>query len=918
MLQHELPLFDHPSNDRLNSVSIDSLAINKPQVIRPQADNSHSCLTIPPDEPTELVDLNQQDTASVNTVFESLINNDIMVSDFTDNLGISDNIDKPGEIVSIKKIIVQLFANLSDREQSVITLRYGLHDGELRTLEKVGRFLGFSRARASQLEQKALRRLHRPDCHRIIQPIILMLEKALERSQGVISVASTQAIVGASDDYEPHTFEAVIGFLLTLNYTIEKVKGASVITFKHEPYNTFMPHIAGICAIFRRIFARSHQPLSVDEMLLQFVIDDQGKSIKAQIPEYFLVACLKACPDITVDEQERYQLQQQAILDANRSDPRLPDTALPVAVPIPVVIEHAQKPVTRDQTTTVETAAEAIVRAPDAYDAWNHALIAYFTGSVQRGTTVFLSVDDEIIAQIGRHLRATNTSDLEDFYQAVRNRVIHAARVNLNTIYERNEAGEPQGVAFLAAMVLAASRMADEEAISHLDYFNRLREVLDLPLEDGRPRGMQAGAEESLWREWTLWLQEQGFLPSASRGKEGAQKYIAYPISQALLRGVDKDRLRRLFADKHWSEDWDAETLIARVRREAGTLSKHLQSVLNSHERSQALAEAIHEVYEAWQDDPQSGRGASDAARSPHLFAWLYRTEDIFSGTVAYYLYPRSSRRQHAAQVQIRFDGTLHTVGIDCPGWYTPIGPISAAELDNGGHYTIEEPADLDVLILRQRQFWILKPDPENPNSGVYASWGRIDLGTPFILLCQQQLIPQLEQLQAELLIKWDGEQRPFADGNWVELQHCMIQSQEWSGISIENKELYDALQPSISVSISMAGGLCVPKVGGWLEGHGPRITIFGFQAQADVCVIRVADENVVIEQPHDTSVPFDIEWPGPGDYRIEAVCAGDRAERLVKIIPWEHLHLAAPEHRESVSIGDWRVCGATVELVAN
>lgn len=53
--------------------------------------------------------------------------------------------------------------SLSERERRIIDLRYGLADGQRRTLEEVGRVLGMTRERARQIEAEALRRLRHPD-----------------------------------------------------------------------------------------------------------------------------------------------------------------------------------------------------------------------------------------------------------------------------------------------------------------------------------------------------------------------------------------------------------------------------------------------------------------------------------------------------------------------------------------------------------------------------------------------------------------------------------------------------------------------------------------------------------------------------------------------------------------------------------
>jgi len=54
-------------------------------------------------------------------------------------------------------------SHLSERERRIIGLRYGLIDGQRRTLEEVGKALGMTRERARQIEVEALRRLRQPE-----------------------------------------------------------------------------------------------------------------------------------------------------------------------------------------------------------------------------------------------------------------------------------------------------------------------------------------------------------------------------------------------------------------------------------------------------------------------------------------------------------------------------------------------------------------------------------------------------------------------------------------------------------------------------------------------------------------------------------------------------------------------------------
>lgn len=562
------------------------------------------------------------------------------------------------------------------------------------------------------------------------------------------------------------------------------------------------------------------------------------------------------------------------------------------------------------------------------YNQWNQAFLTYFIEGISQNSTIFLAVDDEVIHEVGSQLVLQEKEPSEDFRQAIRRKVIIEDRICIENIREDKTLQEPKAVTFLVAMVWAASKMADEGEIHQRDYFKRLREVLGLPIEAGRPNGLDSGAEEPLWQEWNRWLQEHDFLPSAQRG-EGSSKYINYPISQTLLRKTDRNRLRKLFNEKGWPPDWELERLAAMVQKERATLTNPLQKLLSARgERYEAVTEAIYDVYERWQYDPYALGVSSFYSRRGNLLAGLLRAED-FQGEATYYLYPKQPRRRRAAQeVQIRIGNTPQRLVQDRPGWYNPVHEVAEEELNNGARYAIEQPLKLNSLILPPRPFWILTPDPENPDFGDYATYGPPQLGTHFLLLCRHELLPQLKILRRERLIQWDGEPEEVLAG-WVELYNCMLLAQNWSVVLSENditlteevEVLHAALQPRRSLRISLSGGLRSPQGSGWLEGHGPQITVFGFYPEADVHIFRILDHQEqevsnTTQSTKPTNQPFPFKWPGKGTYRIAASYMGEKAERLVKIVTWEQLNIAALPERESLKLKGLHICGALVERI--
>ena len=76
-----------------------------------------------------------------------------------------DNVPVPAEAAAqtlLKEQLDEVLDTLTEREQKVLRLRFGLDDGRTRTLEEVGREFNVTRERIRQIEAKALRKLKHP------------------------------------------------------------------------------------------------------------------------------------------------------------------------------------------------------------------------------------------------------------------------------------------------------------------------------------------------------------------------------------------------------------------------------------------------------------------------------------------------------------------------------------------------------------------------------------------------------------------------------------------------------------------------------------------------------------------------------------------------------------------------------------
>ena len=86
---------------------------------------------------------------------------DSHLSDFIQD----DNVLVPAEAAAatlLKEQLDEVLDTLTEREQKVLRLRFGMNDGRARTLEEVGKEFDVTRERIRQIEAKALRKLRHP------------------------------------------------------------------------------------------------------------------------------------------------------------------------------------------------------------------------------------------------------------------------------------------------------------------------------------------------------------------------------------------------------------------------------------------------------------------------------------------------------------------------------------------------------------------------------------------------------------------------------------------------------------------------------------------------------------------------------------------------------------------------------------
>ena len=86
-----------------------------------------------------------------------------------------DNMPMPMDVASftlLREQLIEVMGSLTEREQKVLRLRFGLDDGRARTLEEVGKEFNVTRERIRQIEAKALRKLRHPSRSRKLKDFL--------------------------------------------------------------------------------------------------------------------------------------------------------------------------------------------------------------------------------------------------------------------------------------------------------------------------------------------------------------------------------------------------------------------------------------------------------------------------------------------------------------------------------------------------------------------------------------------------------------------------------------------------------------------------------------------------------------------------------------------------------------------------
>lgn len=115
-------------------------------------------MDLPADKVRDILKISQEPVSLETPIGEE---DDSHLGDFIED----DGATSPAEYTAfalLREQLEEVLDTLTDREENVLRLRFGLDDGNVRTLEQVGKVFGVTRERIRQIEAKALRKLRHP------------------------------------------------------------------------------------------------------------------------------------------------------------------------------------------------------------------------------------------------------------------------------------------------------------------------------------------------------------------------------------------------------------------------------------------------------------------------------------------------------------------------------------------------------------------------------------------------------------------------------------------------------------------------------------------------------------------------------------------------------------------------------------
>lgn len=197
--------------------------------------------------------------------------------------------------LSVSGAIEQLLSMLTMREAKVLRLRYGLEDGQVRTLEDVGREFDVTRERIRQIQAKVLNRLRHPTKKKYLDVISSSLVIILKEAGGILRESDVHcrlAEVAYVGDFHP---AGIARFIFQLSPKFLEVED-EVWALANAP----LKHIPTVIEHAVRLLKSHRARMRFNALVSQIKCAPTVIETVPTLDTLFVEACIKASPEIEV------------------------------------------------------------------------------------------------------------------------------------------------------------------------------------------------------------------------------------------------------------------------------------------------------------------------------------------------------------------------------------------------------------------------------------------------------------------------------------------------------------------------------------------------------------------------------------------------------------------------------------------
>lgn len=549
-----------------------------------------------------------------------------------------------------------------------------------------------------------------------------------------------------------------------------------------------------------------------------------------------------------------------------------------------------------------------------SYNQWNAAIAGVVYGPDAAGVPVYLDLEDDVLRSVAAEVDSSSIEPRDALCAAVRatlNRPDHSAGIfgghHARILRWRVESGDPPpDLALLGVLSLAAEDMREGDGFKANNYYDRLLPLLGVEGEADRDRVVRAyhRCSQELWECLNGWLTDM----EGSRGLPTAyaltHAHIGRPLSQALIRSTDREKLSEFFAElglppRSRLSPHDMGGLLAEwIGRSPSPASHTLQALWRRSGARDRITEGACQILETW--DGRSDEAMVGQARAPRF------------GRIGQLRLMILLRTFPAPALEVNITGPTFDNDEHSTEFLTLVDPSTEAAVGNGlateqlpeRRWRLADPQLIDPGSLLEGQLRLrssetgqvmgrrprqLIPFARDDLLQAFVELERLPLGEEGLLLCQAGLVPTLEralQLVARPGFKLWASELPGLPPSWVLGSGVQILT-TLPEIDADTGKVWpdelNALQPVATSQIAIGGGLQLPgRLRRWSSLAPPELLVTGYPAGAAVHIeitpLRSAEATGVVKRTIESPVAVlalaEAQLPD-GDFEI-AVSQGD------------------------------------------